>query len=115
MMNDTESLSDHLYISFLVKTDRNCPPPNKTRMRRWNLRKFNNDLFTATLIWQCKELVIGDQVSLSQVIKKLDKLMEKACDVVAPRIGPIKPRRQAYWWSGNVATLRYECIQARRK
>lgn len=115
MMEDTESLSDHLYISFKVKMSRNSLPRNKTRMRRWNLRKFNKDLFEATLIWQGKELVIEDQDNLSQIINKLDKLMEEACDVVTPRIGPVKPRRQAYWWTDNVVALRFECIQARRK
>jgi len=34
MMEDTESLSDHLYISFKVKMSQNSLPRNKTRMRR---------------------------------------------------------------------------------
>lgn len=40
--------------------------------------------------------------------------MEEACDAAAPRIGPCKPRRKAYWWQESVANLRISCIRARR-
>ncbi|KMQ87838.1 gag-pol polyprotein [Lasius niger] len=55
-----------------------------------------------------------DAQDLNQTIKDLDKLMEEACDASAPRIGPRRPRRKAYWWQESVANLRILCIRARR-
>lgn len=55
-----------------------------------------------------------DAQDLNQTIKDLDKLMEEACDASAPRIGPRRPRRKAYWWQESVANLRTLCIRARR-
>jgi len=48
------------------------------------------------------------------MITWMDKIMEEACDAAAPRVGPKKPKRQAYWWNADVALLRNECVQARR-
>ncbi|KMQ90569.1 type-1 retrotransposable element r1dm [Lasius niger] len=40
--------------------------------------------------------------------------MLEACDAVTNRIGPKKPRRQAYWWQDSVAILRRKCIHTCR-
>lgn len=48
---DMELLSDHCFITFEVKTGWTRPPPNHTVQRRWNPKKFNSDLFRASLIW----------------------------------------------------------------
>ena len=53
-------------------------------------------------------------MDITQVVRWLDSSMEEACDVAAPRIGPRRPRRKAYWWCESVADLRHQCIRARR-
>ncbi|KMQ88532.1 reverse transcriptase [Lasius niger] len=109
-----ESLSDHVCICFDVCTGRSRPPPTRAIDRRWNLRKFDRDFFKATLIWGGRDPEADDAQDLNQTLKELDKLMEEACDAAAPRIGPCKPRRKAYWWQESVANLRISCIRARR-
>ncbi|KMQ89740.1 reverse transcriptase [Lasius niger] len=114
VMEDMESLSDHVGIRFDVCTGRPRLPIIKSRDRRWNLRKFDGDFFRATLIWGNKDLEAEDEQDLGSMIGKLDELMEEACDASAPRIGPRRPHRKAYWWQDSVALMRSECIHARR-
>ncbi|KMQ94776.1 reverse transcriptase [Lasius niger] len=109
-----EWLSDHVCISFNVCTGRPSLPPARGLNRRWNLRKFDRDFFEAALVWGSRNPDAGDMFGLSQSIRDLDKLMEETCDAAAPRIGPRKPRRSAYWWSESVAVLRTACLHARR-
>lgn len=111
---DMEWLSDHVGICFDICTNRPGLPPSRGINRRWNLKKFDRDFFRAALIWGSRDPDIYGAQNLNQSIRDLDKLMEQACDVAAPRIGPRKPRRSAYWWSKSVATLRTACIRARR-
>ncbi|KMQ85315.1 reverse transcriptase [Lasius niger] len=109
-----EWLSDHVCISFDISTSRPNLPPNRGLNRRWNLRKLDRDIFRAVLVWGSRDPDVEDTLDLDQSIKDLDKLMEEACDAAAPRIGPRRPRRSAYWWSESVAILRTTCIHARR-
>lgn len=101
-------------ISFNICTSRPNLPPNRGLNRRWNLRKFDQDFFRAVLIWGSRNPDAEDTLDLSQSIGDLDRLMEEACDAAAPRVGPRRPRRSAYWWSESVAILRTACIRARR-
>ncbi|KMQ92970.1 reverse transcriptase [Lasius niger] len=111
---ELETLSDHVCICFDVCTGRPRPPPTRTKDRRWNLKKFDRDLFKAALIWGSRNPEVDEVQDLNQSLKELDKLMEEACDAAALRIGPRKPRKKAYWWQESVANLRLLCIRARR-
>ncbi|CAL1685118.1 unnamed protein product [Lasius platythorax] len=111
---DIESLSDHLYISFTLDTARPRPPSGRPAHRRWNLRKFNKDFFLATLHWRGHDPEVEDRSNITQMVIWLDQIMEEACDAAAPRVGPKKPCRQAYWWQDSVAVLRGNCTHARR-
>lgn len=114
VMKDVESLSDHVYVSFIVRSTRPVPPPTKVKARRWNLKKFDRDLFLAVLNWHDKDTLGHELPSLDAMIRWLDNIMVEACDAAAPRIGPNKPRRQAHWWSESLALLRRNCTHARR-
>lgn len=57
---EMESLSDHCYISFEVKMGWARPPPNRTVQRKWNSKKFDKDLFEASLIWRAGNPIIED-------------------------------------------------------
>lgn len=113
VLSDVESLSDHLYISFVVSTS--WPRPLQIQLsRKWNMRKFDTDLFRAALIWQGQIPMVEDRANAAQVMTWLDRTMVEACNVAAPRIGPKKPRRQAYWWQESVAILRRNYLRTRR-
>jgi len=97
-----------------VETARQAPPSSRNRVRRWNLRKFSVDHFLATLNWHGKDTIEEHQFNLEGMTSWLDKVMEEACDAAAPRVGPKKPKRQAHWWSADTASLRHDCVRARR-
>lgn len=111
---DLESLSDHLYIYFKLCTGRPGLPPHRGISRRWNLRKFDKDFYKAALIWRGWDPDVENKENLTQMLKWLDEIMEEACDAAAPRIGPRRPRKKAYWWQESVASMRFTCIRARR-
>jgi len=77
-MEQVESLSDHLYVTFSLDTDCNCLIRGKTNQRRWNLKKFNQDIFTAVLSWHEKDLGTEDHLDKNQLIKRLDMSIEDA-------------------------------------
>lgn len=114
VMTDTEILSDHCYIYFYVGAARQVLTFSRNKTRRWNLKKFNADFFLATLNWHEKDTIEKHQFNPDGMIGWLDKVMKEACGAAAPRVGPKKPRHQAYWWSENTAALRHDCIRARR-
>lgn len=78
--NEMESLSDHLYISFSVCSDRLGPPPNRMACRRWNAKKFDADLFQAILNWRGLGPPIEDHQNVQRMAKWLDRIMEEAYD-----------------------------------
>ncbi|KMQ86158.1 endonuclease reverse transcriptase [Lasius niger] len=82
--------------------------------RKWNAKKLDKDFLRAALIWKGHESEVEERNNVEQMTTWLDQIMEEAWDAAAPRIGPKKPRRQAYWWQESVAALRHECIRARR-
>lgn len=93
-MGEVESLSDHLYITYAIATGRRHLIKNKTKQRRWNLKKLNQDIFEAVLLWHSKDF--GDEedrIDKDQLLQRLDKFMEEACDAAAPRIGSFKGRK----------------------
>lgn len=114
VMQEIETLSDHRYVFFTLDTGRCRLKPSKNKQRRWNLKKFNKDLFLATLAWHEADLESGNFSDLNQSLAWLDRVIVEACDSAAPRIGPAKPRRQCYWWNDDIATLRHNCMRTRQ-
>lgn len=111
---DLESLSDHLYISYDIDSGRPKLPQSRAVSRKWNNKKFDKDLFISVLIWRGFGPAINDQDNVDRITTWLDYTLEEACVAASVRIGPCKPRRQAYWWQDSVADLRLQCLWARR-
>lgn len=112
---DLESLSDHLYISYSIHTDRPSLPLNRITFRKWNGKRFDRDFFLAVMVWRGIGPKVEDRDNVERITIWLDQTMEEACDAAADRIGPRRPRRHAYWWQDSVAAIRHQCIRARRQ
>ncbi|KMQ91114.1 gag-pol polyprotein [Lasius niger] len=78
-----ESLSDYLYISFILSTTRTRPPVKRLLDRRWNLKKFDKDFFLAVLAWNAYEPNVEDPLDVKQMATWLDQTMEVAYDAAA--------------------------------
>lgn len=114
--DDMESLSDHLYISFVVGGARAgshggfaSPYP------RWNLAKLDRELFVESLEWACGVGPSERELETPEGLGEwLDRVMRVACDASAPRVGSRGPRENAYWWNDTIAELRRISMRARR-
>lgn len=111
---ETESLSDHLYVSFELHTTDPSVFSNRSLSRLWSCKRFNTDLFIANLIWRGYGPVVEDLGIVDNMVGWLDRVLAEACDLAANRIGPRKPRRTAYWWQDSAALIRRDCLKARR-
>ncbi|XP_029670924.1 uncharacterized protein LOC115240096 [Formica exsecta] len=111
---DVESMSDHNYITFDLCSEHIEAPSNRLLLRGWSIKSLDEDLFQAVLAWRGEGPGIEIQRDVDKFIKWIDKTMEEACDAGINRIGPRKPKKQAYWWQDSAAAVRRDCICARR-
>ncbi|XP_070162507.1 uncharacterized protein [Polyergus mexicanus] len=111
---DIESMSDHNYITFDLCSIPPELPPNRLLQRRWNTKSLDEDLFQAVLLWRGAGPEMEIQRDVNKFTTWLDKTMEEACDASMKRIGPRRPRKEAYWWQESAAVLRRDCLRARR-
>lgn len=115
---DMESLSDHRYISFILREgQRDRMDNNRKRQRypKWNLKKMDEDLFRAALImgtWYERY----ENMTLESIINKVMKTLTEAANTSMPKSKNGPPgKRQAYWWTQEIGEVRKDCIRARRK
>ncbi|XP_029673418.1 uncharacterized protein LOC115241682 [Formica exsecta] len=114
---EKETASDHLYIKMTISA---AAPEMlsrrrdlETRPRRWVLRKMDeNRLKAAILSSTWPEEGQGGKDADQQADWLRDTLTD-ACDVAMPR-AKSSPRRAAYWWTEEIATLRRASIRTRR-
>ncbi|XP_029162116.1 uncharacterized protein LOC114933683 [Nylanderia fulva] len=114
---EKETDSDHRYITFSVSTlTKEVLQRRLLReagSKRWALRKIDEDAFLAAI----NAALIVDSSQREGLEKQrawLQNVITQACDVAMPRVKN-RPKKQAYWWSQDIAELRRSCDQARRK
>lgn len=138
VLADVESLSDHRYI--LVEFGRSSQVGSrqgtKKKYNRWSRTRFCEDRFAATLVWHCATLVAelpredrpadtngtveNDQAgrnvfgSLKKGVQWVNRTFREVCDSASTRLRGPSPRKQAYWWSAEIADLRTATIEAQR-
>ncbi|XP_011884035.1 PREDICTED: uncharacterized protein LOC105571170, partial [Vollenhovia emeryi] len=111
---ELEMLSDHLPIIMELKQ----PVADGTRggahqrPLRWAVRKLDPDRLRASLI--AETWVDAEPDNVEEQALWLRAAMTRACDAAMPRAA-YRPRKEAYWWSEEVAMLRRTVIRARRQ
>lgn len=113
VLEEVESLSDHLYISFEVGVYNERPGrPSRGRFPRWTLSGMNTELFQEVLSWLCSSSLVD--ATVEDYARRASRIMTNACDVAARRIG-FRPRRvSTYWWNNTIAEARRLCVARRR-
>lgn len=109
-----ETLSLHHYISFNIKNEslRNysAETPNISKYAKWSWRKLDS---TKLQEYLDSTSAIPTDTAIS-VANDLTRLLEEACNECMPK-GSYKGRKKpAYWWTQEIATLRKQCLRARR-
>ncbi|GAB1860854.1 Reverse transcriptase [Camponotus japonicus] len=119
------SLSDHNYITFIIKgsgrkgvgAKGNGRKESGTANKRWKMDTLEQEIYEV-LKWKCEMHRIGEWTTEEGVRKDIDWIQEtmtEAADAAMKRAKRRPNQKQAYWWNENIAAARTKCIQDRRK
>jgi len=105
--------TDHRVIEIILgNTPAQVQECRLPRPQRWSLRALDEDRFEGAILagtWtQDGE---GDPEAEAA---NLRDVVVRTCDVAMPRVNP-RPRRAAYWWSDEIASLRRAAWQRTRR
>lgn len=113
--DDLESLSDHQYVSFSVDRRDDCFISGRAVPgTRWNFKKLDGEVFVESVIWSTATNPYRFEDDQGDPGIWLDRTLEEACNVSAPRIGARFFKRKAHWWNETLADLRREVIRRKR-
>lgn len=92
---DTETLSDHAYVSFKLSTGFVTTMMSGSG-KRWNANKFNKDLFREAIEFRlsCRNSIHDNGI---EKVKWLNNTLEMACDLASTRVKSGDRRRSRYW------------------
>jgi len=112
--------SDHQPIVFHMehqteKTSRGAEQPP-----RWNVRKLNADRFTELLTTSPapSESIPSDLTGRERteaIVDSTMRLITQLCDKTMPKRHKRQNRREEYWWTDEIASLRRACIMWQRR
>lgn len=109
---DTESLSDHPYISFRIMRNFTAPREIRTGLPRWNWGSFDVGLFKEALDWRCSNPPAFE--SVTGLSKWLSRVLTDTCNLTARRMYSRSMRKAIFWWNNSIAEARRTCNRQRR-
>ncbi|XP_047368628.1 uncharacterized protein LOC124956620 [Vespa velutina] len=124
-VDQVESLSDHLYISYSYRHgaagDRISRPQGR-KLPRWKTNSMKEDYLDAALIsgeWTggnlCGECAAGIDC-VDKLVKWAQSTLKQACDMAMSRVrGQIRGSKSTYWWSDELTKLRAVATATVRK
>ncbi|XP_075990132.1 uncharacterized protein LOC142985770 [Anticarsia gemmatalis] len=115
---DVETLSDHLYIRFVVSP----PSGGAASVRRpvgtfprWNLGRLDKELAEEAAIvhrWFAPRPEEGADTEV--LAGRMHTILTEVCDAAMPRARRRPARKSVYWWTPEIAELRIAANRARR-
>ncbi|XP_011859254.1 PREDICTED: uncharacterized protein LOC105556761 [Vollenhovia emeryi] len=115
VLKETETLSDHLYISFSVRSKNYNRYQRSIPRVHWRFDKLDQETFEQAIEWSCAVGPTPETLESSDgPAQWLRRIMTEACDAAAPRVSKRIEKRFVHWWNEDIDTLRKECIRIRR-
>ncbi|XP_013161430.1 PREDICTED: uncharacterized protein LOC106113211 [Papilio xuthus] len=119
VVEGVEILSDHLYIRFQISDSYLAPVHQGAQSPHrdtpwWVVRRLNRDLLIeAALVetWSPADTSLG----IDERAEEICASMSRVCSASIPRQGPRPQKREVYWWTAEIASLRSACVRARRQ
>jgi hypothetical protein len=106
--------SDHQYVSFVLgEGSRAVARGGGIARVRWNLRSLDPEALTVMV--DSGSSAIMAETGAHNKVSLLSQLVSRACDASMTRSSGKMPQRSVYWWTGEIASLRRSCLQARRR
>lgn len=119
VLEDTETLSDHMYIRYDVSASSNNGDDRQRRQasmsKRWALRSLNSEALLEASIVQAWQTPPNGPVDIEEEVEWFRSAMTEICDASMCRAKAQTSRRKVYWWSQEIADLRRNCVEARRQ
>jgi hypothetical protein len=119
VMEDVETLSDHVYIRMRVGPSVGIPPPPIPSRRcagnsfpRWSLASLDRDMANEAAIIEawCAPSALGVE---DQAVR-FRMSLTTVCDAGMKRAKRVPGKQSVYWWSDEIAALRATANAARR-
>lgn len=101
--------SDHQAVMFEINYKKRRSAPTLTGPK-WNDKRFDTEAFEYML--QQQEI---NDVPANNLAHNVTNLVTVACDASMPRRKPRRQESPCYWWNDDIAQLRRNCLQARRR
>jgi hypothetical protein len=120
-----ETLSDHLYVRMELalneKRNTRMEGTKQTgpRSPRWRLKDRDKEALRAApavSAWSWDARDTTKERTVDEEAEDLCATTSAACDAAMPRVSRSKePEKTVYWWNPEIAELREQCSQARRR
>nr|XP_012145702.1 PREDICTED: uncharacterized protein LOC100883183 [Megachile rotundata] len=115
VVEEVETLSDHRYIRVDFSSDTPCRRGRRPPPKRWALKRLDKDMLVAAAVAASWPASPARQVAdVEGEARWFRDTVQDICSVGMPRATP-RPRRGAYWWTPEIASLREACLPKRRQ
>ncbi|XP_073962031.1 uncharacterized protein [Choristoneura fumiferana] len=120
VLEDVETLSDHLYIRMRVsaQTQQSQPPPGRARNRlrfpRWVISQFDSAMAEEAAIIEAWGDPPPNDAGVEVKAARFRESLTAVCDASMPRVRKLPAKQSVYWWSDEIAALRTTSNNARR-
>jgi len=118
--DEAESASDHQYIEFKVRDERNLEGTTQNKPRGWRTEAGINvqDMEVGLLLarWIDDPVMYSEAANANRRARAVEEMITVACDFALERRAPTRPGKPpVHWWNPEIATQRGVCIAARRR
>jgi hypothetical protein len=120
-----ETLSDHLYVCMELKLSKDSDSRTEVKRTgttppRWRLKDRDKEALQVVATgtaWSWDARDVSKVRTVDNEANDLQKQMRIVCDAAMPRVSKKNKntRRTMYWWNPEIAELREQCNQARRR
>jgi hypothetical protein len=120
VLEEVETLSDHMYIRMRVSLRPVAPAPVAERRRRnggfprWSLASLDRELAEEAAIVEAWCAAPPTEVGTEERAVRFRASLTKVCDAGMRRAKRLSGKKQVYWWSVEIAALRVAANAARR-
>ncbi|XP_073960590.1 uncharacterized protein [Choristoneura fumiferana] len=120
VLEDVETLSDHLYIRMRVLAQPLASQPQNlgrntgTRFPRWVISQFDPAMAEEAAIIEAWGDPPPDTAGVEVKAMRFRESLTAVCDAAMPRVRKFPTRQSVYWWSAEIAALRNASNKARR-
>ncbi|RXF70876.1 hypothetical protein EKK70_17630, partial [Desulfovibrio sp. DS-1] len=106
VLEEVETLSDHLYIRFELSPSPSANPvQGPSRLPRWALTKLDAEQAEERAIIECWTYP-ADLGNLEAQAEHMRKSLKRICDAAMPRAKRPPPHTSVHWWTEELAELR---------